>query len=711
MPANSVRTSVNISDEDAERLEAFKRELEDDADALDDQRDKANEDMRFVNVDGGTWEGFYEEVFDFPDRVRLEMDIISNPLQRFIGEWNQNRAGVEFKPTDKGTTKDDAKLLNGIYRSDFRDYSGGVATDNAVMECATVGLGAFRLANEFDDDGDPENENQHIEWRPIYNAYNTVYWDQSALRIDKKDAGHCTILKQYTKPSFEKEFPGADPTSAYVPESRDFIGRTLANTSQVDLVFVATRYEIVKKKTKVYVYNNLNTEKIETYPEADHEKIKDELRKDEARVFVRERMVIHQTCEKTVFSGTEILEPTRRIAGKYIPVVSFYGYRAFVDGTERYRGIVRKMKDAQRLFNVQVSQLAENSASNGQEVPVFLSEQMQNPNIANDWADKNNKAFLVVDPAVDDDGNVIATGPVGYNKPGQLDASTTALLTIVPQYIKDVSGFEVGEAIDKEASGKALAQMIKRENMNTQVINDNIANAIAYSGEIYQAMAQEIYTTPRMVRTLSRDGTDGTADLMQPVMDEETGQFIESNDLRNKRFMAYADVGPQYETIREETVENMKGLLELAANDPDMAEYKPIILSVMMDNITGVGLDPLKEFNREKMLLLGIAKPENEQEEAFLAEAAEAQGQPDQQQQLLEAATEQSLAEARNLDAASAEKVANADLKRAQTAKTISEIETSQEKVRQDGQRLLQDARKEAREQLVQLPIGQGRPQ
>lgn len=707
----SLDPNVQMTDEEQQMLERFKRDIESDADAMDDQRDKANEDMRFVNVDGGMREDWFEDVFDHEDRVRLELDIVSNPLQRFLGERNQNPTGVVFKPDDRGTTTKDSDLLNGIYRSDFRDYSGKIAVDNAIMEIATVGVGSWRLANEFDDDSDPENENQHIEWKPIYNSYNTVYWDQSALRIDKRDAGHCTVLTQYTDASFEKEFPGHQPVSAYTPESRDFGRRGIGATADIPIYYIATRYEIVRKETTAFVYNNLATEKVETYSKEDHDKIKDELADDETRTFVRERTVIHQTCERTVFSGTEILRKTKRVAGKYIPVVTGYGYRAFVDGTERYRGLVRKMKDAQRLYNVQVSQLAENSASAGQEVPIFTREQVENQDISEIWADKNNKPFLMVDNATDEEGNIVAMGPLGYNKPAALDQSTTSLLGIIPAYIQEQTGFVAGEAIDKEASGKALAQLMKRENMNTQVVSENIDTAIAWSGEIYQAMAQEIYTTPRIKRTLERDGTEGEVGLLESVMDQQTGQFVESNDLRTKKFKSYADVGPQYETQREQTVEDMKGIMELLPNVQGGEQYMPIALAVLMDNITGAGLGPLKDFNNRKMIELGLKEPKTDEEIEFAQQLAQAAGAPNPQAELIEAATQQSLAEARNLDAASAEKVANTALKEAQTAKTIAEIGNEQEKVRQTGVKLLQETRQRAREQLRQFPINQNRPQ
>ena len=693
---------LDQTDEDRETLEAFKKDIQDDADAMDDQREKANEDMRFVNIDGGSWENWYEETFDHPDRVRLELDIISNPLQRFIGEWGMNSVGVDFKPDDAGTTEGDSELLNGIYRSDFRNYSGNVATNAAIMECATVGFGAFKLATVFDDEGDPENDNQHIEWRPIYNAYNTVYWDQSALRIEKRDARHCTVLKQFTKRGFEAEFPGHKPISAYSPQgTRMATGGTLSGTNLDEMIYIATRYEVKQTKTTVYVYNNFAEEKLETYDEEAHEKIKDELSADDTREFIRKRRVVHQICEKTVFSGEEILEETRRIAGKHIPVVPFYGYHAFVDGTERYRGIVRKLKDAQRLFNVQVSQLAENSASAGQEIPIFLREQMENEDIADSWADKNNKPFLLTDKALDINGTAIALGPVGYNKPAALDQSTTALLSIVPTYIKEATGFLPGEAIDKEASGKAIRALMKRENMNTQVINDNISTAIEWSGEIYQAMSQEVYTTRRLIRTLQKDGRESAQTLQQPVMDEETGLMVESNDLRNRKFKSYADVGPQYESVREETVDTIKGVLELFQNTPGGEIYIPALMAGLVENAVGSGLEAVKKIARNQMLLSGDVEPRTDEEKQFVQQQQEKSQQPDAQEEFLKAETQRAASESRNLDAASAEKVAGKGLKEAKTAETMAGIA-------QADQKLLLEARKQASEQLSKLPIANG---
>lgn len=694
----SERPEITVETPDDEKLDKFKADVARDADIVEDQRDKANEDMRFVNVDGGMWEGFLDD--DDLDRVKLELDIASNFVQMFIGEWNQNRVGVEFEPDDSKTSDEDTELVNGIYRADFRQFSGKLSTDNAVDEAATCGYGAFKMATVFEDESDVENDNMRIEWRPIYNAYNTVIWDQSAQRIDKRDARWCTVLKEFTKEGFEEVYPDKSPVSAYTPNNRAFENVT---RSTPDIIYIAKRYEVVRKRVPMFVYNNLATGEVEVYSKEDHDLIEDELKADELRKFVRIRKVLKQSIELTVFSGDEILQETRRLPGKWIPIIPMYGYRAYVDGVEWYRGLVRKLKDASRLFNMQVSQLAENAASTGQEVPIFTTDQMENEEVKATWIDRNNKPYMIVDPVKDNDGNIVQTGPIGYLKPPQLDGSTTALLSLVPEYIRGVTGGAPQDTFNPDMSGKAIKAIIKRENMKTQVINDNIALAIEWSGTVYISMAEEIYNTQRIMRTIGRDGTKGKTQLRKTILDEETGRLIEINTLGGKKFHSFSDSGPQYDTLRQETVEDLKGMLEALAAVPGGEKYMDALLAVLIDNISGVGLGPIKDLNRRIMLSQGLVKPANEEEEAMLAQLQAPQEDPNQE--LLAAAANQQNAEARSLDAGSVQKIADAKKKEAETIEIFADIENEQNKTGLQAQKMANEARQQTLKTLENLPV------
>lgn len=653
-------------------LDKFKREVALDADAMSEQRDAANEDMRFIAVDGGQWEGFLENTHT-ENRVKAEFDIVSGYKNRTLAEWNNNRVGVEYKPDDEATTDDDAELLTGMYRADFRDGDGKQAVKNAVNEALTCGFGAWQMKPVYEDEEDPESDAQRIIWEPLFNAYNSVFFDSAAQREDKKDARRCTILIPFTKESFEEQWPDSKPVSAYTPSDRSVLNNTFASN---DVIFIATRYEVVKKKERAYIYQNLESGETEVYSEKEHKESEAELKASNVHEFVRTKKVVARHVMMSRFSGDEILEKPRRIAGKWIGVIPVYGYRSYVDGKEWYHGVVRKLKDAARVMNVQLSQLIEIAAGGGDRVPIFDPEQMEDDNVRASWAERTNNAFKLAHSLTDKEGKITHVGPVGYVEPPVIGTAATTLMEFAGAFVRDMTGGAPQDTIDPATSGKALNAIQKREDRNTQPIFENIADGIEHSGVVYQAIAGEVYDTPRMVRTLGLDGTHGKATLFQIVADPKTGRLVESNTLRGKRFRAYSDVGPQYESMREQTAEEMKGMLEALSTVQGGEQYIPAIIDTLLQNTTGVGLGPLKKKVRQSMLLQGLVEPESDEDKEFLAQAS--QPQEDPQQKLMDAAAQQQLAEAENLRASSLEKAASAQLKQAQTEETLAGIETDQ---------------------------------
>ena len=640
------------------------------------------------------WEGFLEDQFN--DRTKLEFDIISNYIQRYIGQWNQSRVGVEYKANDQATSDEDADLINGIYRADFREFSGKMSIDNAVDEQATCGYGAFKLATKFVDEEDPENDHQRIEWRPVHNAYNSIYWDKAAKRIDKRDAVHCTELISFTPESFSKKYPDKDPVSAYHPNSRRFYNVDSAD-AQSSLVYVAKRYEIKREEVNVFVYSNLLDGKVEVYSEEDHKLIEEELQTNEFKNFLRKRKILKQSVYMTVFSGADILEKPRRVAGKYIPIIPVYGYHAYIDGCEWYRGLVRKLMDAARLYNMQISQLAENSASTGQEIPIFDPSQMEG-GISELWADRNTKPYLLARALRDNDGNIVAHGPTSYLKPSALDANSQSLLQIVPSFVAATTGGAPQDTIDPNTSGKAINALQKREDLNTQAMFDNIANAIEWSGSVYESMAQEVYSEKRSVNTISKDGTESTKELLKNVLDEKTGRLTETNNLEGKKFRVYSDVGPQYDTLRQQTVDDLKSMLEVLRSQEGGQQYTDAIIATILENVTGVGLGPLKDIVRRNMLMQGIVKPETEQEQEMVAASQQPQGDP--QAELVAAAAQQAIAEARERESKVLDNTASAQLKQVKAQKTLNDIQIDNENVRTKQITTLADIRNQVFENV-----------
>ena len=392
-----------------------------------------------------------------------------------------------------------------------------------------------------------------------------------------------------------------------------------------------------------------------------------------------------------MFSGDDILEATRRIPGQWIPIIPVYAYRVYVDGQEWYWGLVRKKKDAQRVFNMQISKVLETAGTKGQRTPIFDPSQMIGDNIPEMWANPAKKAYLLANALRNKDGSIAHVGALGYLDPSPVDPNSAVLLDLMPKYISETSGEMPQEVFTSEMSGKAIEKITRLINLSTQPVNDNINAAIAHSGEVYQAQAAEIYTTRRMVQTVSADGTDGEAQLQRIVIDEQTKKMIMSNDLRGKRFRAFADVGPQYDTISEQAVEDIKGTLKLIMGEEAAKVYVPILMSLLFKNMSSVGLKELKDFNRKLMLTQGLAEPETDAEKAFLEDAKAKAAEDDPNAKLLAAAAKQQEADARSLDASSLQKTADAHKKVAETKKIESEIGTARAKIMGDQLKVITD--------------------
>lgn len=650
-----------------ELLDKYKREIESDYSVTQDQRDAANEDMRFIHVDGGMWEGWLSRTHGYnTNRARLEFDITSDYVNRFISSWIENKATVNYSAADPSTDEDDAKLLNSIYRADYRDFDGEMAIDLAVNETAECGCGAFKLCVEYEDEGDEENDNVDIHFKPIHNAFNHVIWDSNAKRADKADAKRCTVLTQYTKAAFEEEFPDINPVSAYDPQNRSFF-----NWNGEDMIWVAERYEVKEEKTKTHIFQHVLMGEIKRVFDHQLKDAQEQLDK-EGWTKVRERKIKKRVVYKSILTGSEFIEKPKRIMGEWIPVIPMYGFRRFIDGVEHYRGLVRKMKDANRVFNTNISRMTDTAATSPNDLDVYLAEQVEGHET--NLADNTNKSYQVINAIEGPNGEKIVSGPVGKITAPQVDPNTLASTELVSNFVQRSTGDNPQESVNLKDSGVALQEIKKHSNLSTRPVMANIHQSIKHSGKVYMSIMKEAYSVPRLKSTLAVDGEEGTVQLMEMRMNE-SGEQSYGNNISSGRFKASINIGPQYQTQQEATLDSIERIMDRLDVNSD---YFTPLMAMWIQNVQGTGLEPLKAFNRNKMLMTGLVKPENDDEKQFVQMV---QNQPDTNAQLTEAMTNQQNAEAQNLQASSLEKMANAKLKQAQAAETISSIGIEKAKV------------------------------
>lgn len=676
---------MGMSEKDQDQLSVFKQDVAEGYEVTQKQREDANKDIRVIGVTGGMWEEYLEKTHgEDSDRARLEFDMTSERVFKFVGEWTQNRAGVIYEPDDMQTTDDDAELLTGVHRGDFRENGGKPSQDNGILEAAICGMGAMQLSEQFVDEEDPENDNQEIIWKTVHNAHDHVIFDPNAKEANKSDAKYVTKLTGFTKQAFNDKYPGLSESSTYTPTTTY---QNAFDWYSPELIYVAERYEIKSIKEEVSVWQHLQQDKIKAYPIDEIEETREEL---EALGWehVRNREIKRQIVEKSIFTGEEFIQKPKRIAGKYLPIIPIYAYRVFIGGVEHYWGLVRKMIDGNRAFNTIISKLTETSAASGDGLNIYLSDQVEGHE--NDLADNTNKAYQVIEPAYDDNNGVIAAGPVGRIEPPQIDQSAMAAMGVITNHLLQKTG-EQQDTINPDLSGKAVNALIKRENLGTQVISENIVQSLTQLGKVYRSKAGDIYNRGMMKKAISNDGTLRTVELNKVSLDPASGNAININDLSRGRFSTTVDVGPQYETQQEATVESIERLIDKL---PENSPLQGAAVSMWVNNIQGTGLEPLKKLNRRLMIQQGLVDAETDEEKQMLQQM---QQQKDPNQELIAAAAEQARGEAAKLNA----QARGQDATNVKNIATALKTEADTQKVKAETVQIVQEVNANADQQAA----------
>jgi hypothetical protein len=374
---------------------------------------------------------------------------------------------------------------------------------------------------------------------------------------------------------------------------------------------------------------------------------------------------------KYIMSGGKVLEDAGYIAGKNIPIVVVYGKRWFVDNIERCMGAVRLAKDAQRLKNMQLSKLGEISALSSIEKPIMTPEQVAGHQVM--WAEDNLRdyPYLLINPVSGPDGNTQIAGPVAYTRSAAIPPAMAALLQITEQDMQDILGNPQGaDKMVSGVSGKAVELIQTRVDMQTFIYMSNFAKGMKRCGEIWLSMAKEIYTEDkRKMKTIAPTGEAGMVELMQPMIDPETGSMMMANDLSDATFDVVAEVGPSSSSKRAATVRALTGMLQIT-QDPETAQ---VLTAMAMMNMEGEGVGDANAYFRKKLLRMGVVKPTDDEAQQLMAEM---QGEPqDPNSMYLQAAAEEAMAKAAQARASTVKTVADAELSRAKTVETLSKVD------------------------------------
>lgn len=640
------------------------REFDEIQAATRDERMQCLADRRFATIAGAQWEGGLGE--QFANKPKYEFNKVHQALIRLYSEYRNNRISVDFQTKDGQANDKLADTCDGLYRADEKACTADEAYDNTFEEGTAGGFGAWRLRACYEDEDDDENDQQRIAIEPLFDADSTVFFDLGAKRYDKADAKRCYVLTPYPRRAYTEEF-GDTPSNW--PKT---VSQSEFDWCTPDLVWVCELYKVEEQSERVIWFQGLDGHEMKvTQAEIDADpKMLDELKATGFQQ-VREKRVKRRVVHKYILSGGGVLDDCGVIPGKHIPIVPFFGKRWVVDGIERCMGHVRLAKDAQRLYNMIMSWLAEMAARFDIEKPILTPEQIEGH--AWMWAADNVDKFpyLLINATLDANGEAIpgSAVPTGYTKAPNIPPAMAALAQMATQALEDMLGNQkAGEQMQPNLSGKAVELIQNRLDMQVFIYMSNLAKSMKRSGEIWLSMMKDIVVErERRMKVINANGEAGSVIMNQPGYDSEQGQEVMKNDLSRATFEVDAEVGPSSSSRRAATVRALMGMKQ-GTQDP---ETLAILDSLLMMNLEGEGIGDARDYFRAKLVRMNVVKPTDE--ELAQMQQEQANQKPDPQSQYLLAAAEQAEADAAQARAKTVQTIADAELKRAQTARTMAE--------------------------------------
>ena len=563
------------------------------------------EDMRFVHDEDAQWT--QESKDKRKGRPCMTFDKTSQAIDQMIGDQLINSPSIKIRGFEDDDA-DTAEIYTGLIRSILNKQEADRAQKTAYKHAVTGGFGVMRILNDYADD---ECFDQDIMLKAVENPC-SVYWDADAKLVTKEDGMFFFIVDDMSLTEFERAYPKASVTQSDkfsgVGDSSQWFGK--------DNIRVAEYFRKVPKKRTIYQLSDGSV--VDEPPELDAMGQVPEFKSREVDGFKIEIFKI---------TGSEILEESEW-TGKYLPIIPVFGKVININGEFKYRGAVRKAKDAQRTYNMERSNYIETVALQPKQ-PYLVTGAMLKGH-EKQWSEMNTSNRPALTYNLDQGMRPTRESP-----------------QMAPQGL--LTGLQISSDDIKSATGKYDASLGARSNETSGVaINarkaegdvgsyeyiDELVSALEYAGRIMIDLIPRIYDTQRQIRILGDDDSEKVLQINKAQRNLITGEIVTQNDLSRGKYDVVVDTGASYATKRIETASQLSAVM---AQNPQLGMLGADMWAKSLDL---VGADEFIKRVRKMLIKQGVAEP-TEEEQAQMPQPNPQQAQMEQAHMQLEMAAKQ----------------------------------------------------------------------
>lgn len=644
--------------EDEQDFLRFMREAYDkDHEADAENRKQMIQDARFMG--GDQWDSAVKTHRDSASKPTLTINRLPAYVAQLVGNRRMNDVGIKVVP-DMGGTKKVADIREGLIRSIQKISRAQQAYDKAFEQQVVGGLGNFQVHLDYACDDVFE---QDIRIVAIPNPL-AVVWDQGSVDPHGGDAAHVFVTDRMTRRDFKRKYPGTQ-TADWA--SRDDTARSYGwDTS--DSVQVVSFWRMRSHMRVLAMMKNGSVEDVTDIPEElwfDHVM-------DDTGGSPMVRDVSRRYAQMYLCTAQDILEGPYDLPISRVPVFRVPGWELFIEGDRIRWGLLRFLRDPQKLHNYWRSTIAEKLV--GSPKAKWIASDASVEGREDEWR----KSHLSDDPLLIWNGD--SGAPPTRVEPLQMEAALIEEAGVAAQDLRDVSNIHeasMGQT-SNEVSGRAIAARQRVGELGSVIYQDNLNVAIEEAGIVINQLIPFVYDTPRMIKVLGSDMLSEKQVAINGFNDDP-----ESVDITAGKYAVSVTTGPSYTTRRVEAREEMMS----------MVNAMPQTMAVAADKIVEAqdwpGAEDIAKRLRTQLPPGMVAESDltDEEKQAAQQQQGAAQQQEQLKQMLFQLQVEEGKAKiaveqakAAESQARAREALARAELAEAQTQKALADIGTDRVK-------------------------------
>lgn len=629
-----------------------------DHEADDQNRKEMVLDARFVG--GDQWDHAVKQRRDTNNKPTLTINRLPAYVAQLVGNRRLNDIGIKVIP-DMGGTKKVAQIREGLIRSIQKLSRAQYAYDKAFEQQVIGGLGGFQVNLDYAHDDVFE---QDIRINAIPNPL-AVVWDQNSVDPSGADAQHVFVTDRMPRRDFKRKYPEAQAKDWDTSDERV----RAFGWDTADVVQLVSFWRVRTKKRTVAMMKDGSVRDV---TDLDEESWFDEVAEDSDQIpMIRD--VQRKYAQMYLCTSQDILAGPYDLPISRVPVFRVPGWELFIEGDRIRWGLIRFLRDPQKLHNYWRSTIAEKLVGAPKAKWVASVEAVEG--YENEWR----QSHLTDDPLLRYNGS--SGAPPVRVAPMEMEPALIEQAGVASQDLREVSNLHEASfgQTSNEVSGRAITARQRVGELGTVIYQDNLNIAIEEAGKVIDQLIPFVYDTPRMIKTL---GPDMLTEKQVPVNGYNNDP--ESVDITCGKYAITVTTGPSYTTRRVEAREEMM----------NMVNAMPQVMAVAADKIVEAqdwpGADEIAQRLRSQ-LPAGMVSQEDltEEEQKSAAQQQEAAAQQQQMQQMafeLEVAEQQAKiaveqAKVEEAQARIVESRARAKLAEAQAAKAIADIDTGRAEV------------------------------